>query len=340
LNDANEPKKVPLLKIFKTMSRILTGIQSTGTPHLGNILGAIVPAIEMANDPKNDSFLFIADMHSLTQIKNAETLRENTQSVAATWLAFGLDIERVVFYRQSDVPQTAELSWYLSCFFPFQRLTLAHSFKDKADRLNDVNAGLFTYPMLMAADILLYDAEIVPVGKDQMQHIEITRDVASRFHAQMGETFVLPVGKVQEETMYIPGTDGAKMSKSKGNIINIFLDDKQLRKQIMAIETDSTPLEAPKNPDTCNVFALYKILGSKAEIAQMRKNYEGGNYGYGHAKQALFELITARFSEERSRYSYFMQNLPEIEAALATGAEKARKIADGVLKRVREKVGY
>ena len=322
------------------MSRILTGIQSTGTPHLGNILGAIVPAIEMANDPKNDSFLFIADMHSLTQIKNAETLRTNTYSVAATWLAFGLDINRAVFYRQSDVPQTAELSWYLSCFFPFQRLTLAHSFKDKADRLEDVNAGLFTYPMLMAADILLYDAEIVPVGKDQMQHIEITRDVASRFHTQMGETFVLPVGKVQEETMYVPGTDGAKMSKSKGNIINIFLDDKKLRKQIMSIETDSTPLEEPKNPDTCNVFALYKILATKEEVAQMRKNYEAGNYGYGHAKQALFELIIEKFSAERIRYNYFMENLPEIDAALATGAEKAQKVANNVLKRVREKVGY
>ena len=322
------------------MSRILTGIQSTGTPHLGNILGAIVPAIEMANDPKNDSFLFIADMHSLTQIKNAETLRTNTYSVAATWLAFGLDINRAVFYRQSDVPQTAELSWYLSCFFPFQRLTLAHSFKDKADRLEDVNAGLFTYPMLMAADILLYDAEIVPVGKDQMQHIEITRDVASRFHTQMGETFVLPVGKVQEETMYVPGTDGAKMSKSKGNIINIFLDDKKLRKQIMSIETDSTPLEEPKNPDTCNVFALYKILAAKEEVAQMRKNYEAGNYGYGHSKQALFELIIEKFSAERIRYNYFMENLPEIDAALATGAEKAQKVANNVLKRVREKVGY
>ncbi len=340
MGNANESKKVPLLKIFKTMSRILTGIQSTGTPHLGNILGAIVPAIEMANNPKNDSFLFIADMHSLTQIKNAETLRENTYSVAATWLAFGLDIDRVVFYRQSDVPQTPELTWYLSCFFPFQRLTLAHSFKDKADRLEDVNAGLFTYPMLMAADILLYDAEIVPVGKDQMQHIEITRDVASRFHAQMGETFILPMGKVQEETMYVPGTDGSKMSKSKGNIINIFLEDKQLRKQIMSIETDSTPLEEPKNPDTCNVFALYKILASKEEVAQMRKNYEGGNYGYGHAKQAFFELIVEKFSEERARYHYFMENFPEIDTALATGAEKARKVADAVLKRVREKVGY
>lgn len=340
MSDVNKSKKVPLQKFFRIMSRILTGIQSTGTPHLGNILGAIVPAIEMANNPSNDSFLFIADMHSLTQIKNPETLRHNTYSVAATWLAFGLDIERVVFYRQSDVPQTAELSWYLSCFFPFQRLTLAHSFKDKADRLEDVNAGLFTYPMLMAADILLYDAEIVPVGKDQMQHIEITRNVASRFHTQMGETFVMPVGKVQEETMYVPGTDGSKMSKSKGNTINIFLDDKQLRKQIMGIETDSTPMEAPKNPDTCNVFGLYKLLGSKEEVVQMRKNYEGGNYGYGHAKQALFELILEKFSEARSRYNYFMENLSEIDAALTIGSEKAKKVADSVLKRVREKLGY
>lgn len=322
------------------MARILTGIQSTGTPHLGNLLGAIIPAIEMANDPKNNSFLFIADMHSLTQIKNAETLRNNTYSVAATWLACGLDIEKAVFYRQSDVPQTAELSWYLSCFFPFQRLTLAHSFKDKADRLEDVNAGLFSYPMLMAADILLYDAEIVPVGKDQMQHIEITRDVASRFHTQMGETFVMPVGKVQEETMYVSGTDGEKMSKSKGNIINIFLNDKNLRKQIMSIETDSTPMEEPKNPDTCNVFALYKLLGNPAEVSQMRQNYEGGNYGYGHAKQALYDLIVEKFSEERSRYNYFMENLSEIDEALTAGALKARKVANEVLGRVREKVGY
>lgn len=322
------------------MSRILTGIQSTGTPHLGNILGAIKPAIDMANNPKNESFLFIADMHSLTQIKDAETLRNNTYSVAATWLAFGLDIDRVVFYRQSDVPQTAELTWYLSCFFPYQRLTLAHSFKDKADRLEDVNAGLFTYPMLMAADILLYDAEIVPVGKDQLQHIEMTRDVASRFHAKMGETFVLPEGKIQENTKLIPGTDGSKMSKSNNNFINIFLPDKKLRKQVMGIETDSTPLEEPKDPDTCNVFALYKLLGSKEEVAEMRANYENGGYGYGHAKQALFELITEKFSEERAKYNHYINNLEEIDEALKVGAEKAGKVADEVLKRVREKVGY
>ncbi|WP_298246863.1 tryptophan--tRNA ligase [uncultured Christiangramia sp.] len=322
------------------MSRILTGVQSTGTPHLGNLLGAIIPAINMANDPKNDSFIFIADLHSLTQIKDAETLRQNTYSVAATWLACGLDIERSVFYRQSDIPQVAELSWYLSCFFPFQRLTLAHSFKDKADRLEDVNSGLFTYPMLMAADILLYDAEIVPVGKDQLQHIEMTRDVASRFHAKMGDVFVIPEGNVQEETMYIPGTDGAKMSKSKENTINIFQTDKKLRKQIMGIATDSTPLEEPKDSDTCNVFALYKIMASEEQIAEMRKNYEAGGYGYGHAKQALFELVRDKFAEPREKYEYYINNLEEVDKALSIGAEKAKNVANQVLAKVRTKLGY
>ncbi|WP_026810645.1 tryptophan--tRNA ligase [Arenibacter latericius] len=322
------------------MARILTGIQSTGIPHLGNILGAIIPAINMANDPKNESFLFIADMHSLTQIKNGEELRNNTYAVAATWLAFGLDIDKTVFYRQSAIPQTTELAWYLSCFFPYQRLTLAHSFKDKADRLDDVNAGLFYYPMLMAADILLYDAEIVPVGKDQMQHLEMTRDVASRFHAQLGETFVLPTGKVQEETMYIPGTDGAKMSKSKGNLISLFQSDKKLRKQIMGIQTDSTPMEDPKDPDTDNVFALYKILASEDQVAEMRENYLRGNYGYGHAKQALYEVILDRFGEAREKFDYYMNHLDELDSALEIGAEKARVVADEVLERVRTKVGY
>ena len=322
------------------MSRILTGVQSTGTPHLGNLLGAIMPAINMANDPKNESFIFIADLHSLTQIKDAETLRQNTYSVAATWLACGLDIERSVFYRQSDIPQVAELSWYLSCFFPFQRLTLAHSFKDKADRLEDVNSGLFTYPMLMAADILLYDAEIVPVGKDQLQHIEMTRDVASRFHAKMGDVFVIPEGNVQEETMYIPGTDGAKMSKSKENTINIFQTDKKLRKQIMGIATDSTPLEEPKDPDTCNVFALYKIMASEEQIVEMRKNYEAGGYGYGHAKQALFELVRDKFAEPREKYEYYINNLEEVDKALSIGAEKAKNVANEVLAKVRTKLGY
>ena len=307
------------------MARILTGIQSTGTPHLGNILGAILPAIEKAKNEANDSYLFIADMHSLTQIKDAETLRQNTYSTAATWLAFGLDINKTVFYRQSDVPQVTELSWYLSCFFPYQRLTLAHSFKDKADRLEDVNAGLFTYPMLMAADILLYDAEIIPVGKDQEQHIEMTRDVASRFHVKIGgETFVLPKADVQKDTMLIPGTDGAKMSKSKGNIIDIFLPEKKLRKQIMSIQTDSTPLEEPKDWSNCNCFAIYSLLADDNAITEMKANYENGNYGYGHAKQALYELILERFAEARERYNYYMANLNEVDAALKVGAEKER----------------
>lgn len=322
------------------MARILTGIQSTGTPHLGNILGALMPAIEMSKNKVNDSYLFIADMHSLTQIKDGEILRNNTYSTAATWLAFGLDIDKTVFYRQSDVPQVTELSWYLNCFFPFKRLELAHSFKDKADRLDDVNGGLFTYPMLMAADILLYDAEIIPVGKDQKQHIEMTRDVATRFHAKLGETFVLPEAEIQEETMLIPGTDGAKMSKSKGNIINIFLPEKKLRKQIMSIETDSTPLEDPKDWKTCNCFAIYKLLASNAEIDTMKANYENGNYGYGHAKQALYELILKTFETQRERYDYYMNNLNAVDDALAKGAEKAKLVADAVLKRVRAKVGY
>ncbi len=322
------------------MAKILTGVQSTGTPHLGNLLGAIIPAIEMTEKSDDQSFLFIADLHSITQIKDGKTLRQNTYSTAAAWLACGLDVNKVTFYRQSDVPQTTELSWYLSCFFPFQRLTLAHSFKDKSDRLEDVNAGLFSYPMLMAADILLYDANIVPVGKDQLQHLEITRDVASRFNHQMGETFVLPEAKIDENTMIVPGTNGGKMSKSANNYINIFLDDKALRKQIMGIETDSTPLEEPKNPDTCNCFTLYKLLASPEQTEAMRANYLGGNYGYGHAKQALFELIVEKFASVREKYNYYINNTEEVDKLLLDGAAKASVVANGVIQRVREKLGY
>ncbi|MDG1014867.1 MAG: tryptophan--tRNA ligase [Flavobacteriaceae bacterium] len=322
------------------MARILTGVQSTGTPHLGNILGAIIPAIEMSNDPENESYLFIADMHSLTQIKNSDKLSQNTYATAATWLAFGLNIEHTVFYKQSSIPQVTELSWYLSCFFPFSRLELAHSFKDKSDRLEDVNGGLFTYPMLMAADILLYDANIIPVGKDQLQHIEMTRDVVSRVHAKVGDVFVIPEGKIQKENMLISGTDGQKMSKSKGNVIDIFQSDKALRKQIMCIQTDSTALEAPKKWSNCNSFAIFKLLASDSEIEQMKKNYEAGGYGYGHAKQALFELICNKFSEQRKRYAYYMDNLEEIDQALELGAKRAAITANTVLKRVRKKLGY
>lgn len=322
------------------MARILTGIQSTGTPHLGNLLGAILPAIELSKNPANESFLFIADLHSLTQIKDGGTLRENTLSTAAVWLASGIDTDKTVFYRQSDVPEVCELTWYLMCYFPYSRLSLAHSFKDKADRLEDVNAGLFTYPILMAADILLYDAEVVPVGKDQEQHLEFARDVANRFNHKMGETFVVPETSVQEDVKIIPGTDGEKMSKSRDNIINIFLDDKALRKRVMSIQTDSKELEDSKDPDTCNVFALYKLLAEADEVQEMRENYIRGGYGYGHAKQALYEVICRKFATHRERYNYLMANPQEIEDALQKGAEKARKVAKEVLNRTRKKVGY
>ena len=322
------------------MARILTGIQSTGIPHLGNILGAVKPAIEMAKDEKNESFLFIADMHTLTQIKNAKELSEHTYSVAATWLAFGLDPEKTVFYRQSDVPETAELSWYLSCFFPFQRLQLAHSFKDKADRLQDVNAGLFSYPMLMAADILLYDAEYVPVGKDQLQHLEITRKVAGAFNHTMGETFVEPKDKTQNNTMLVPGTDGEKMSKSRGNIINVFLPENQLKKQIMGIVTDSLGLDEPKNPETCNAFALYSLIASKIKTEEMRQKYLAGGYGYGHAKLELFNEMLEVFKKERLIYQELINDRKKLDEILNSGALKARKVARTVLNRVREKTGY
>lgn len=323
------------------MKRILTGIQSTGTPHLGNILGAIRPAIEMAKEESTSSYLFIADFHSLTQIKDAQTLKENTYQTAAAWLAFGLDPNKTVFYKQSSVPEVTELTWYLMCFFPYQRLTLAHSFKDKADRLSDVNAGLFNYPLLMAADILLYDAHEVPVGKDQLQHLEITRDVASKINNHFKEELlILPTAKIQEETQIIPGTDGEKMSKSKGNIINIFLPEKQLRKQVMKIETDSIPLEEPKDPENCTVFKLYKAIAEASEAQDLAQKYRGGNFGYGHAKQALFELIMDKFQKERAAFINMMDNKSTIDEVLNQGAEKARETASKTLDRIRKKVGY
>lgn len=279
-------------------------------------------------------------MHSLTQIKDKETLSNNTYATAAAWLAFGLNTEKTIFYRQSDVPQATELSWILSCHFPYQRLTLAHSFKDKSDRLNDVNAGIFTYPMLMAADILLYDAEQVPVGKDQQQHLEMTRDVASRFNNIYGPTFVLPTAKVNEETQLIQGTNGEKMSKSKGNIIDIFLPKKALKKQVMGIQTDSTPIDQPKDYETCNVFKLYSLIADKKSINSLKEKYTKGGFGYGHAKTELLNYILSNFSSEREKFDYYMSNKEELEAVLKIGSEKADKVAQKVLSRVREKLGY
>ncbi|NEM97279.1 tryptophan--tRNA ligase [Pontibacter burrus] len=324
------------------MARYLTGIQSTGRPHLGNLLGAIIPAVEFSKKSEEASLYFIADLHSLTTIRDAEVLKHNTYSVAAAWLAFGFDTERHVFYRQSDVPMVTELSWYLNCFAPFPMLANAHSFKDKSSRrgLADVNAGLFTYPVLMAADILMYDANFVPVGKDQIQHLEITRDIASTFNHIYGETFVLPEAKTDEAVMTVPGINGEKMSKSYGNIIDIFEADKPLRKTIMSIVTDSTPLEEPKNPDDDTTFKIYSLLATPEQIATMRQNYEAGGYGYGHAKQALYDLIITKYAKERELFNYYMNNLPEIDKKLQEGAEKAKAIATPVLQRVRQKLGY
>ncbi|MFT6868408.1 MAG: tryptophanyl-tRNA synthetase [Cyclobacteriaceae bacterium] len=322
------------------MARILTGIQSSGKPHLGNLLGAILPAIALSKDEKNESFFFIADLHSLTTIKDAEIRKNNTLSVAAAWIACGFDTDKNLFYRQSKVPQVCELAWYLNCFTPFPMLANAHSFKDKSDKLSDVNAGLFTYPVLMTADIILYDANIVPVGKDQKQHLEMARDIASTFNTKYGETFVIPEARIDENMMTIPGTDGLKMSKSYGNTIDIFQDEKPLKKNIQAIITDSAPLEEPKNPDTCNVFFLYQLLGNENQIADLRAKYLAGNFGYGHAKQALFELILDVFKEPREIYKYLMENPSELEKRLQDGEIKAAKIANKTMARIKEKLGF
>jgi len=322
------------------MARILTGIQSSGRPHLGNLLGAIIPAIKLSQNPGNESFFFIADLHSLTSIKDAKVRVSNVQAVAAAWLAFGFDVEKNLLYRQSRIPEVCELAWYLNCFAPFPMLANAHSFKEKADRLADVNAGLFTYPVLMTADIILYDADFVPVGKDQRQHLEMARDIASSFNNMYGETFVLPEAKIEEEVMTVPGTDGQKMSKSYGNILDIFLPDKELRKQVMSIVTDSTPMEAPKNPDTDNVFAIYKLLGTPEQTAALREKYLAGNFGYGHAKQELYELILQKYAREREAFNFYMSNVPELEKKLEISEAKARTLARAMLTKVREKLGY
>lgn len=327
------------------MARILTGIQSSGRPHLGNILGAISPAISLSQQEDaecrpNESLFFIADLHSLTTIKDAAQREENVNAVAAAWLAFGFDTEKNMLYRQSKIPQVCELTWYLSCFTPYPMLANAHSFKDKQGKLSDVNAGLFTYPVLMAADIILYNADYVPVGKDQQQHLEITRDIANAFNFQYGETFVVPEAKIDASRMTIPGTDGQKMSKSYGNTVDIFLPNKKLRKQIMSIMTDSTPLEAPKDPETCTVFTLYSLLASEEQIDTMRQNYMKGNYGYGHAKQALYELIVEKYAEERKVFNYYMENIAELHRRLEYGEDRAAAIASETLERVRKKLGY
>ena len=323
------------------MARILTGIQSTGRPHLGNILGAIRPAIELSRTPGNEGFYFIADLHSLTTVKDAAQRTESVDAVAAAWVACGFDTDKGVFYRQSDIPEVCEMTWYLSCFTPFPMLANAHSFKDKSDRLADVNAGLFTYPVLMGCDILMYDTDVVPVGRDQLQHLEMTRDMAGAVNHRLGaEVLRVPRASIREDVMVVPGTDGQKMSKSYGNIIDIFLPEKELRKQVMSIVTDSTPLEQPKDPDACNVFNIYRLVATQAQTAEMRVRYMAGGYGYGHAKQALLEVLLEGFATERDTFSRLMEDRATLHAMLAKGADKARPIGLGVLKRLRTALGY
>lgn len=321
--------------------RILTGIQSSGYPHLGNILGAIQPAIDLSRIDGNESFLFIADLHSLTSIKDGPLRRDYVRAVASTWLAFGLDTERNTFWRQSRVREHTELAWYLDCFAPYPMLQNATAFKEKSEKLAEVNAGLFVYPILQAADILLYDANVIPVGKDQRQNLEITRDVASAVNRQYGQDiFVIPEARIDERLMVIPGLDGHKMSKSYNNYIDIFLPENELLKVVKKIKSDSTPLEEPKNPDTDITFQLYSLLASDAQVAEMRQNYLGGNYGYGTAKKALFELLVTRFATERERFTYFMAHDEALEAELRRGEEKARAVASKTIDRVRTVMGF
>ena len=322
------------------MARILTGIQSSGVPHLGNILGAILPAIEMSRAPGNESFFFIADLHSLTTIKDAEVRKHNINAVAAAWIAFGFDTDKNLFYRQSMVAEVCELTWYLNCMTPFPMLANAHSFKDKSEKLADVNAGLFTYPVLMAADILLYNANFVPVGKDQLQHLEMTRDIAQKFNHHYGETFVIPEAKIDEEVMIVPGIDGQKMSKSYHNYIDIFQSDKELLKVVKSIVTDSLPLEAPKDPDTCNVYNIYKLIADDAQTNTMRNNYLNGGFGYGHAKQELYELIVNKFAAAREEYQFLMSNPAALNHQLEKGEARAKAYAQDTLGLVRKKLGY
>ena len=322
------------------MTRILTGIQSSGKPHLGNILGAIKPSIELSKNSKNDSLFFIADLHSLINIKDSKVRNDNTLAIAASWIAMGFDYEKNYFYRQSKITQVCELAWYLNCFTPYPMLSNSHSFKDKSDNLSDINSGLFTYPVLMAADILLYDSEIVPVGKDQKQHLEITRDIAKSFNHNYGDTFIIPESKIDKNVQTIPGIDGRKMSKTYENTIDIFADEKSLKKQIMSIVTDSKGLEDKKNPESCNIFNIFKLIASEDEVKKMKKNYVEGGYGYGHAKTHLLNLILDLYREERKLYSELIKNPDHLYDILVKGEKKARTIAEKVLSRVRSKLGY
>lgn len=322
------------------MQRILTGIQCTGRPHLGNVLGAMLPILQLSSQPHHDTFIFLADLHTLTTIKDPALRKGYVYTAAAAWLALGLDAQKVTFYRQSRVPSVCELTWYLSCFTPYPMLANAHAFKDKADRLSMVNTGLFMYPILMAADILLYQADGVPVGKDQLQHLEITRDIAHSFNNQYGATFRVPQAIIDTAIATVPGVDGQKMSKSYHNTIDIFAPEKELRKTVMRIQTDSKSIEEPKDPDKCIVFKLYSLLAEPTHIATMRQNYLAGGYGYGQAKEALSTIILDKFGGAREKFNTYEKDLSAIESILQTGEQQASGVASQTLALVRKQLGY
>ena len=317
--------------------RILTGIQPSGIPHIGNYFGAIRQTAAMQT--KGDNFLFIADYHALTTSPKPDDLRNYINELALSWLACGIDPDRTVFFRQSDVPQVCELAWILATLTPVGLMERAHSYKDKVAKGFEANCGLFTYPILMAADILLYRANLVPVGKDQKQHLEIARDLAIRFNNHFGEILTVPEELIPDEVAVVPGIDGQKMSKSYNNTIPIFGKEKALRKTVMSIVTDSKGLEEPKDPDTCNVYALYKLVATPEELQEMREKFLAGNYGYGHAKQALFEKLWSYFEPMRKRREELENNLDYVRDLMKRNAERARTEAEILLTKVRQAVG-
>jgi tryptophanyl-tRNA synthetase len=319
--------------------RILSGIQPTGILHIGNYFGMMQPAIALQESEANETFYFIADYHALTTITDAATLRANSRQVALDFLACGLDVERGTLFRQSDVPQVAELTWILSTVTPKGLLERAHSYKDKVARGLPASAGLFNYPVLMAADILIYDSDLVPVGKDQKQHLEMTRDIATKFNETFGGGFKLPEPQIQAATETVPGVDGQKMSKSYGNTIDIFGEEKETRKRIMSMVTDSTPVEAPKDPDNSTIVQLYSLFATREETETIRDAFRKGGTGYGDFKKQLFGKLWEYFEPMRQRRAEILKDPGYIDTVLKRGAERANAEAGKVMKRVRGAVG-
>jgi tryptophanyl-tRNA synthetase len=317
--------------------RILSGIQPSGVPHLGNYFGMMRPAIELQE--RGEAYYFIADYHALTTVRDPEALRRNTRELAIDFLACGLDPKRSVFFRQSDVPAVAELAWILSTVTPMGLLERCHSFKDKTTRGIAASHGLFAYPVLMAADILLYDSDLVPVGRDQKQHLEVTRDIAIKMNEAYGEIFKLPEPDIRDESAVVPGTDGEKMSKSYSNTIDIFAPESAMRKKIMGIKTDSTPVESPKPLEGSAILALHRLVASPAQQAEMEAGFRAGGVGYGDFKKRLFEAVWEFFAPLRRRREELLAEPNYVDEVLADGAERARVVADSVMKRVREAIG-